>query len=169
MCGVACGKAAAAVKKHYKDKHNCNVTISTTQPTPVPCRQTSPRPAPSSPLTEDIDMEDADAVGPSLAAPFLDTGAGGDSPDPQSDEDDEWDMESVLSDASTEILLNEDEDDVVPRSFNFSIPADPSAYGAHLKLSEQLPELSPSSEEELPPPSANVYGSDSEYLDLLHP
>lgn len=115
-------------------------------------------------------MEDNDAVGhahlPSLMAPSLSTGAREDSPDPQSDEDNEWDMESVGSDASTDILIEEDEDDVVPRSFGLSAFADPLLHGDHLELDEQL--LEPKSEEEPSPPSASVYGSDSECLHSLH-
>ena len=116
-------------------------------------------------------MEDGDDVSRvDLSLPPahpLDVGAR-DSPDPQSDEDDEWDMQSVLSDTSTEVLVDEDEDDVVPRSFNLPTPADAPHSSDHLESSEQLPETFPKSGEEQPLPFAGVFGSDREHLYPLY-
>ena len=109
-------------------------------------------------------MEDGDAVR-FVHHPSPPVEEGLDSPDPDSDGDDEWDAESMFSDASTEILVEEDEDDVVPCSFSLSAPTNPSPP----ELGEQLPELSTSSEEELSPPSADVYGSNSEHLGSVTP
>lgn len=173
-CDKPCGKTTTAAKRHYLFKHDRAITISSKDPTPGLPLKTSPLSAPSSPLAEDVDMEDDDAAWsvhlPQLAVPSFDVGARGDeSSDPQSDEDDEWDIESVLSDASTEVLVEEDEDDVVPRSFSLSAFTDPSLHGDCLKPDGQLPEPSLKSEEEPAPPSAGVYGSDSECLRPLQP
>jgi len=102
----------------------------------------------------------------SPAVPLFDAGVRGDSPDPQSDDDNdddnEWDMESMVSDASTEVMLEEDEDDIIPRSFNPSASADTSPHDDRLELDGESPEDSPESEEGPLLPPAGVYQSDSE-------
>lgn len=196
-CGESCGKTTKAVRNHYQRVHSCAVTISSKSHALDLRQQTPSRPASSSSLTEllteDIDMEDDDTPTsvhlpspnpqsdddapssvhlPSQAVPLFDAGVRGDSPDPQSDDDhdndDEWDVESVVSDASTEVLLEEDEDDIVPRSFNPSTSADPSLHNDRLELDEQSPEDFPESEEGPPPPPAGVYRSDSESPRSFH-
>jgi hypothetical protein len=121
---------------------------------------------------EDVDMEDGDAAGHIdlswLAASSLDTGARRDSPDPQSDEEDEWDIESVSSDASTDVLIEEDEDDVVPRSFSLSTLTNSPLPSDHSKLDEQPIAPSSKSEEEPSSPSVGVCGSDSKCLHSFH-
>jgi len=186
-CGKTCGKTSKAIKNHYLFKHSCAVIVSSKVLTLDHRQQTPSRLPSSSPLTDDIDMEDGDAPSPvrlpsptqsdnddtsspvylpSSVVPLLNAGVRRDSPDPQSDDDDdsddEWDMESMVSDASTEGFLEEDEDDIVPRSFNPPTSADPSLHDDYLELHEELPEDPPESEEG-PLPPAGVYRSDSEY------
>ena len=140
--------------------------------------------------TEDTEMEESD-VGddqPVLKAPSFDLAAregivgrgfdgdddGDDYGDNYGDDDDdddddgdyeEWDTDSELSD--TEVLVNEDYDDVVPRSFDLdlSAPINPLSDDGSPGSDEQPPEPLLSKEEQSPP-SARVFGSDSE---CLHP
>lgn len=163
----------ATIKGHYLKRHKLTVKVSTIS-APSPPRKMQPTPSPQS--NEDADMEDIDNSSlfhpSSPVVPLIDAKVRGDSPDPQSDgnddndddeNDDEWDMESVVSDASTEVLLEEDEDDIVPRSFNPLSSADPSLHDDHLEFDEESPDDSPEAEEGLPSP-ASVYRSDSEFL-----
>ena len=111
-------------------------------------------------------MMDADSDSPMdspSAAPAFATGAMDNSPDPESDEEDEWDMQSVLSDTPSEALLEEDEDDIVPLSFNLSTAASPSPDNDHSESNEQVPGHTPNPETNQPFPHNRVYGSDSGY------
>jgi len=111
-------------------------------------------------------MEDDDPVGYADIPP-LDTGARGDSPDLGPEEDDEWDEESAFSDACTEVMVDEDEDDIVPPSFSLSTPVDPLSNGEAHNSGEQPSWPSSESKEEQPLPSIGVYGSDSKYPYML--
>lgn len=73
------------------------------------------------------------------------------SPEGPGYDEDEWDTESAFSDASTDILI-EDEDDVVPASFTL-----PASVHSKPDDEEQL-EPPPQPQEEQP---INVHGSDS--------
>lgn len=81
-------------------------------------------------------------------------GMGGNSGAPGRDED-ESDTESVFSDASTEILVDEDEQEVVPPSFTLPTPVHPQ-----LNDDEELLEP-PQPVEERPLRFIVVHGSDS--------
>jgi len=119
-----------------------------------------------------MDMEDVGSIRPIdllPAAPAFTAEAAGDSLDPGTDEDDEWDMESMLSDTPSEVLVAEDEDDVVPRSFNLSTSADPSSNAGHSESDDHLSEPLPKPQEVRPSPHIAVYGSDSKYLSLSPP
>ena len=78
---------------------------------------------------------------------------------PPPDQDEDWETDSSVSDASTEVLIKEDEDDVVPPSFSFHIQDRPLSDDH--PPSEQLPELP---QEERAISSCAVYGSESMYL-----
>jgi hypothetical protein len=78
---------------------------------------------------------------------------------PPPDQDEDWEADSSVSDAPTEVLIEEDEDDVVPPSFSFHI-LDRPLSDDH-PPSEQLPEPP---QEERAISSGAVYGSESMYL-----
>jgi len=172
VCNDEFSGTPKTIKAHYKRKHRLAVRVSTMIPDLPRSQQT----ASSSSLPEDVNMEDVDFSGDETAS--LDMGARGDFLDPQSDDggdggnddddddDGEWDMESVVSDAPTEVLLEEDEDDIVPSSFNLSTSADTPPHDDHLELDNELTEESPESEEG-PPSPVGVYRSDSELSRLL--
>lgn len=175
QCSQPCGKGIKPIKGHYLSHHGSSVTVSIRSIATASSRQIPLHPGPPLPIQdsdedidEDVDMEDDSAASgihlPSLEIPFPDTEAGGDSPGPQPDEDDEWETGSVLSDTSTEVMIEEDEDDIVPRSFNPQTPADCSPHDDCLELDEQLPKPSSNYEEEPCPLSAAVYGSEGERL-----
>lgn len=76
---------------------------------------------------------------------------------PEADEDN-WEEGSTFSDASTEGLDEEDDDDVVPSSFRLSVDEDPS--NAHLAEDRMvLDPPQPIQEDDRAP---KVYGSESE-------
>ena len=75
------------------------------------------------------------------------------------DQDEDWEADSSVSDAPTEVLIEEDEDDVVPPSFSFHIQDRPLCD--ENPPSEQLPELP---QEEKAISSGAVYGSESMYF-----
>ena len=162
-------------------------------PSSQPSSSSEPFPLALSPLTvtsEDSEMEEADVENdqPVLTAPsfslgaredFVDQGFDGDDDDDDygdnygdyNDDDndgdyEEWDTDSELSD--TEVLVDEDYDDVVPRSFDLdlSTPVNPLSDDGSPGSNEQLPQPLLRSKEEQSPPSARVFGSDSE---CLHP
>jgi hypothetical protein len=82
----------------------------------------------------------------------------------QFNEESEWEEGSTNSDASMEGLLCEDDDDIVPRSFNLPAPPSPSSNEDRLESDDELPvSFSESTEEDLHS-SACVFGSDSGYL-----
>lgn len=114
----------------------------------------------------DDDDDDDDNYGEAMAIdvphPHLDQREG--SPEPETDEDDEdadWDAQSSLSDSPSEILIEGDDDDVVPPSFNFPTPA--ADHPPDVDRSATEGESNPPSQSEengLENPRV-VYGSDS--------
>jgi hypothetical protein len=153
------------VKKHYLNDHNHSVSLSSKERLIVPLERTASSAASSSP--PDVDMEDDAFVEHvnlhSVSVTSPDAGAGRRPQDLSlDDEEDEWDVLSELSGASTEPLLSEDEDDIVPRSFSFSTPLVPSD-DEEPEVNVIVPEPSAESKEEQTPVSSGVYGSASEH------
>lgn len=99
------------------------------------------------------------------------TGEKADSPEPRVDEDNEWETRSLVSDASTEILVEEDDDVVVPSSFDFSGRVRTSDDEDSPMHDENPTDSSLQPYEKPSLGSARVYGSDSKLLrsPLLYP
>jgi hypothetical protein len=124
----------------------------------------------SSPLTALSDMEeDEPAVSldmPSLTVPSVNPEEMmDDDPDSETEDNDEWEGGSVCSDASTEVMLEEDDDDVVPRSFVLHATSDGDyamSDSEHPPSGEQL-EPPPEVEKRETLPSSQVYGSDRQH------
>lgn len=108
---------------------------------------------------EDENNEDNDSM--LIDAPPLPTVEKAGPSDPETDEDENWEAGSSISDASTEVLIQEDEDDVVPLSFNFLTHERPSD---DCPMSEESPGLSEEPHEGNTVSPSAVYGSDSMYF-----
>jgi hypothetical protein len=104
---------------------------------------------------EDDDFSMSVDVPPSASLPPT-VGRSGNFADPGHDED-EWDTESAFSDASTDILIEDDEHEVVPPSFVLSAPVHPQPND-----DDELLEPPPQAKEEQPP-SITVHGSNSKH------
>jgi hypothetical protein len=180
MCSKPCGKAPKAVKKHYLELHMLNVSLSQVPLEDTPSQRTTLSvEAPSPPVkgtrvrsahppvveysSEDDDDDFMDTDSPSPMAPPLSAEAGRGFPGAQSDEEDEWEGESMDSDTSTEVLLFEDDDDVVPCSFNLPGLPNPSSGDDCLEFDGPLPESPLESKGMDRPFLAGVYGSNSGY------
>lgn len=116
----------------------------------------------------DVDAEDDDFImsldSSSPADPSLALGASGNALAPE--DEDEWDTVSELSDTSTDAFDEEDEDDVVPRSFTFP-STDSQPDDDHFMSDGNLPEPPLQPEEEEPPFPLKVYGSNSKHSNSL--
>ena len=169
LCNKVCGVKSSGIKNHYLTDHHLAVNPSS--------KSRLPRPRSG---TKDVHMDDEDendedendedededdkedgggamdidVLPPSNLSPFAVEKSG---PPPEQDED--WETDSSVSDTSTEVLIEEDEDDVVPPSFSFHIQDRPLSDDH--PPSEQLPELP---QEERAVSSGAVYGSESMYL-----
>ena len=87
------------------------------------------------------------------------------SPDPKMDDDNNWETDSSISDSLTEVLILDDEDDVVPPSFDLSTDfCHPSGDCSALEESPQLPQKP---QEKRISDSSMAYGSDSKCLFVL--
>jgi hypothetical protein len=155
MCSHSC--RSSKVERHYESEHGISVGVSM-----LSTAKKLPSPREPSPLTELSDMEEDDPPAPpalpSPAAPSIAPEAMDESSDPETDEDDEWEEESAFSDASTEIMLGEDDDDIVPSSFNFPTSSDGEPPASIDRL-----EPPPEAEEDPSPPSSRVFASESQY------
>ena len=182
MCEKACGRYLRNVEDHYLELHSKSVLLSPL-PEDAPSQQRTPPMEAPSPSVQDIRIEgmrplvveyssgddDGDLMDvdlPSLMVPPVGIGAGGDFLGSQSYEESEWEEGSAHSDTSTEVLVCEDDDDVVPRSFSLLTPPGPSSDDDRLELNDQLPGSSSELEEADSPSSAGVYGSNSKHLSL---
>lgn len=176
MCSKTCGLTPKEAKKHYLQVHGLSVGLSL-----VPEKATRSRQrveGTHSPVVDYFSDDDddpmdrssegdggsADADRPSLTASPLGAGAGRGSPGSRSYKEDEWEEGSTGSDTSSEAMLCEDDDDVVPCSFSLTGPLNPSSNDDPLEFEGQLPEPSLELKEADPPLSEGVYGSDSERL-----
>lgn len=153
------------VKYHYLKAHKVHASVSSKKPSAITTHRTPSVPTPPPPPTEEMDTESDDPIlGPEYPAMDIDYLTPGELPLPiDSDEEgeDEWESESALSDPSSEVLVGEDDDDVVPSSFDFPIDIYPSNDSS---WSEEIPpDLSLRSQEHHRPSPKRVYGSDSEY------
>jgi len=161
-CFVPCGTKPAAVKSHYETEHGLTVSVSSKGPDPTSSRQISSPLALSpvlSPPPEDADMEDGDFTLPmdvsySMPPPFT-MEVGGNLEAPGFDED-EWDAGSTFSDASTDILIEDDENDAVPPSFTLPTTVPPRSND-----DEESLEPPPQPKEEQSSCFTKVYGSES--------
>lgn len=109
-------------------------------------------------------MEGVDSVSPidlSSVGPAFTAGVMDDTPDLASDDDDEWEVQSVLSDTPSEALVDEDEDDVVPLIFKLPNPVDLSSDRDHTEFDGQLSVPPPNPQEKHASPFMGVYGSHS--------
>lgn len=112
----------------------------------------------------DVDTEDDDAPvsindhplpdGESLGSPEREAGEASDA----------WESASSFSDAPSEVLIEEDDDDVVPSSFNLSALAHCSEDGDRSAPGENPLDHSSQPREEPSPGSPTVYGSNSGFL-----
>ena len=112
ICKNPCGTRAGAVKSHYSGAHKAAVEVTFKNSS----LQKRPRPRSSSPLTSlpsDFDMEDDDFEPHAAAGGTGNRGAPG-----CGDEGSDWD--GFYSDASTEIMDEDDDYEVVPTSFTLS-------------------------------------------------
>jgi hypothetical protein len=112
-------------------------------------------------------MEDEDVAmlvdDPPLAGSSFSVGARGNSVNPEHD-DGGWETESAFSDASTDILIEDDEHEVVPPSFTLPTQSSDEEF-----LEDGgFPEPPSPPKEEQVPSSAAVYGSDSKRSISLH-
>ena len=183
MCEKACGRYLRDVEDHYLELHNKSVLLSPLPAGDAPSQQTTPPMETPSPSVQDIRIEgmrplvmeysseddDGDLMDidlPSLMVPPIGVGAGRDFLGSQSYEESEWEEGSAHSDTSTEVLICEDDDDVVPHFFSLLSPPGLSSEDDCLELNDQLLG-SPSELEEVDSPSsAGVYGSNSKHLSL---
>lgn len=111
---------------------------------------------------DDDEFMDVDL--PSLTVPSFSVGTGRGPLGSEPNGEEEWEEGSTYSDTSAEDLLCEDDDDVVPRSFNLPRSSSPSSNDGCLESDNQIPGSSLELTEEDPPPSASVYCSNSWYL-----
>jgi hypothetical protein len=138
--------------------HCTSVTISSKELVPRSLRARPPSSQPPQ-AVEDIDMEDD--------APSGLTGENVGCVDSDTDEEDEWDGEweedSTLSESEGEVLLEEDEDEVVPAFFSLS-PATQSSDDDDISATSSPPPESPvHMPENGALDSKIVYGSNSKY------
>lgn len=157
MCGDICGRTIAAVKSHYVVQHQRSVSVTLASLPSTSSRNSVPASAPPPSLTDDVEMEDTDVFITS-AGVMRDL-----SPDPGVDDDEEWDARSDVSDASTEVLVEEDVDDIVPRSFNITAPVCDSSDDEH-SVSDKGSSVPPSMPQENLSPPFGVCGTDSKHL-----
>lgn len=110
---------------------------------------------------ENPDDDYADMV---IDVPSHSLGDNGGPPDPETDEDEaedeSWEMESSLSDTGSEVLIEEDDDDIVPPSFSLVTPMHPSSEDCST-TEDMATELPLELEEIQVEDSRVVYGSDS--------
>lgn len=122
-------------------------------------------PVPTPPV-EDADMEDSDDDYADMVidAPSHSLGDNGRPPNPETDEDEAedeaWEVESSHSDTDSEVLIEEDDDDIVPPSFSFVTPMHPSSEDCST-TKDTVTELPLELEEIQVEDSRVVYGSDS--------
>jgi hypothetical protein len=162
ICARLCGPTASKIKAHYETEHNLAVTVSSnTTPNFTSSRQCSMHHS-AFPLTmeaEDDPMHEDDEYGDAMPIDLPPTSIikEAESFDSEADDDDAWEAGSSTSDAPTEVLIQEDEDDVVPPSFNLHNHVHPSSDDCSLSLEFPQPE-------ERIFKSSSAYGSDSKHL-----
>ena len=165
---------AQGLKSHYLKEHNLNVSISSK----LPPREEPPLPGLASRAkdiivqgdrqddgedSEEDDCYEEDAM--PIDVPSASIAAKGMSPDPQTDEENNWEADSSISDTPTEALIEDDEDDVVPPSFNFH--TDVSRPSGDCSSFEKPLELAQRPQVKTTIGSGTVYGSDGKYLFAL--
>lgn len=121
----------------------------------------SPASPPAPSAAEDFDMEDDDDP-MSVDAPYRSFDENVDPLEPETDEEDGWELGSSYSNESTEAFVGEDWDDVVPPSFRFSVHIPPPPTDDNPELNDQLPEPPSKLDERSTSGSGWVCGSDSE-------
>ena len=175
LCVKACGRSIKTIKAHLLDSHSLTAIVSFETIDAEPSQQITPPVETLAPLVQDVEME-------GMASPvmesssddedcFMDTGSPPLGVEPgkgflasRFSEESEWEEGSNDSDTSTEVLLCEDDDDIVPRSFNLPAPPGSLSYDDGLESEDEAPGSSLESTEEAPPSSACVFSSDSKHL-----